>query len=219
MKKKRKLVAFDMDGTLLDGSIIRHLAEKFDFTFKLDEIQKDSTLLGYQKSEKIAALLRGLDELDIIATVSKMGMVKNWRDTVYELKAHEHIVGIISDSYSLACDYLKKRMNLDFSVANTLQSDQNHLLTGKVNMPLGWQEIGCNCKISVCKRYHLEKMARKFLIPVQDTIVVGDTISDLCMIERAGIGIALMPKDEILKEKSDMVITTHDLSKIIPLVL
>ena len=219
MRKKRKLVAFDMDGTLLEGSLIRLLAEKFGFTGKLEGIQRDSALLGYQKTEKIAALLEGLGELDIIETIGKMGMVKNWRNTMAELKAQGHVVGIISDSYTLACNYLRKKMDLDFAVANELQSDDNHMLTGMVRMPMGWQKIGCNCRISVCKRYHLERMAQKFLIPIQNTVVVGDTVSDLCMIERAGMGIALMPKDKILREKSDMVITTHDLSKIIPLVL
>lgn len=208
-----------MDGTLLDGSLIRDLAEHFDFTRDLYDIQKDSNLFGYRKTEKIAALLKGLNELDIIETMSKMKMVKNWRQTIEEIKAHEHVVGIISDSYTLACNYLRKKMDLDFAVANDLQTDENHILSGKVSMPLGWNEIGCNCRISVCKRYHLEKMAQQFHISLSNTVVVGDTVSDLCMIERAAIGVALMPKDDILKERSDVIITTPDLSKIIPLVL
>ncbi|MGI0102933.1 MAG: HAD-IB family phosphatase [Nitrosotalea sp.] len=219
MKKNKKLIALDMDGTLLDGTLIRNLAKDFDFTDDLYEIQKDPNLLGYQKTEKIAALLKGFNELDIIETISKMKMVKNWRQTIEEIKAHEHVIGIISDSYTLACNYLRKKMDLDFAVANELQTDENHILSGKVSMPLGWNEIGCNCRISVCKRYHLEKLAQQFHISLSNTVVVGDTVSDLCMIERAGIGVALMPKDDILKERSDVVITTPDLSKIIPIVI
>lgn len=110
-------------------------------------------------------------------------------------------------------------MGLDFSIANKLETDKKRVLTGKISMPLGWQKIDCICKISVCKRYHLEKISEKFKIPLANTIVVGDTISDLCMIERAGTGIALMPKDELIEKKSDVVIKTHDLSKIIPFVI
>ncbi len=213
------MVAFDMDGTLLEESVIRTLAKKFGFASGLSEVQNDSSLLGYQRTQKIAALLRGLDEIDVIETIGKMKMIKNWRSAIYELKAHGHVVGIISDSYTLACDYLRKKMDLDFSIANVLHSNENHLLTGRVSMPLGWEKIGCKCKISVCKRYHLEKMAQKFNIPLSNTVVVGDTVSDLCMIECAGLGIAMMPKDETIKEKSDKVITSPDLSTIVPLVI
>jgi phosphoserine phosphatase len=219
MKKNKKLIVFDMDGTLLDGSLIHNLAEGFDFTDSLHDIQKDPNLFGYQKTEKITSLLKGLDEVDIIEAISKMKMVKNWRKTIKEIKAHEHVIGIISDSYTLACNYLRKKMDIDFAVANDLQTDEHHILTGNVSMPLGWNEIGCNCKISVCKRFHLEKMAQQFQISLSNTVVVGDTVSDLCMIERAGTGVAMMPKDEILKEKSDLIITTPDLSRIIPLII
>lgn len=219
MRKNRKLIAFDMDGTLLDGSLISSLAEKFDFVQELHGIQRDSSLLGYQRTEKIASLLKGLSELDIIETVSKMSTVKNWRKTIEELKSHEYILGIISDSYTLACDYLKKKMNLDFVIANKLQTDQNNILTGKVDMPLGWNEIGCNCKISVCKRYHLEMMARRFDVKLSCAIAIGDTNSDMCMIEHAGTGIALNPKDKLLEERADIVIKSRELDRILPFAL
>lgn len=219
MQRKRKLIAFDMDGTLLEGRVIQVLAERHGFTEDFVKIQKDSILQGYQKSEKIALLLKGIHQDDIVKAVSDLKIVKNWRETIEELKQQEHILGIISDSYKVACDYLAKKMNLDFVIANKLDTDRKRVLTGRISMPLGWQKIDCKCKISVCKRYHLEKISEKFKIPLSDTVVVGDTISDLCMIERAGTGIAWMPKDRILEEKADIVIKTCDLRKIIPFVL
>ena len=39
------------------------------------------------------------------------------------------------------------------------------------------------------------------------------------MIERAGIGIAMMPKDDVIRARSDAVVTSPDLSAIIPFVL
>lgn len=217
-ENKKKIVAFDMDGTLLDGRVIQALAERFNFTSQLYKIQNDHSLAGYERSEKIAVLLKGLAEVDIIDTVSKMKMVDNWRQTIEEIKSCGYVTGIISDSYSLACEYLRKKMDLDFSISNTLQTDENHKLTGKISMPLGWEKIGCNCKISVCKRYQLEEICKKFGVPLSNTVVVGDTNSDLCMIKRAKIGIALMPKHKLIEECADVVIKIHDLSKIMPFV-
>lgn len=219
MKRERKLIVFDMDGTLLEGRTIQVLAERHRFAEALEKIQKNPGLHGYQKSEKISALLKGIHQDEIVKAVSEMKTIKNWRETIDELKHQEHVLGIISDGYKVACDYLVKKMGLDFAVANKLDIDRKRVLTGKISMPLGWEKANCTCKISVCKRYHLEKLSEKFEIPLSNTVVVGDTVSDLCMIERAGVGIAMMPKDEILKEKSDIVIDKHDLSKIIPVIL
>ncbi len=208
-----------MDGTLLEGRVIQVLAERHGFTEDFVEIQKDLTLQGYQKSEKIASLLKGINQDEIVKAVSGLKIVRNWRETIDELKQQGHVLGIISDSYKVACDYLIKKMDLDFAIANKLDTDRKRVLTGMISMPLGWQKIDCKCKISVCKRYHLEKISERFKIPLSDTVVVGDTISDLCMIERAAMGIAMMPKDKVLEEKSDIVLKTHDLRKIIPYVL
>jgi phosphoserine phosphatase len=42
----------------------------------------------------------------------------------------------------------------------------------------------------------LEKSADQFCVPIENTLAVGDTKSDICMIQRAGVGVAFMPKDE-----------------------
>jgi phosphoserine phosphatase len=218
MARHKKLIAFDMDGTLLEGRIIQALAEKYDFTDKLYKIQSNQNMEGYQKSQKIAYLLKGRHADEVTKITSEMKLIKNWRQAIYELQSHDYVLGIISDSYKFACDYLAEKMNLDFVIANDLKVDENDCLTGDLVMPFGWEKIGCSCKISVCKRYHLEKMAQ-FEIDIRDTAVVGDTVSDLCMIKRAGTGIAMMPKDRMLEDVSDVVIKTHDLNQILPFVL
>lgn len=208
-----------MDGTLLEGRLIHNLAERLGFADKLYDIQINSSLPGYKKTERIATLLKGNHQDEIVRSMKEMKIIKNWRKTIEEFKAHGYVLGIISDSYTLACNYLAEKMNLDFVVANKLEFDRENIITGLVSMPLGWEKIGCNCKISVCKKYHLEKTAKKFRIPLSDTIVLGDTLADLCMIKHAGIGIAMMPKDKTLEEESDIVIKTHELDRIVPFVL
>lgn len=84
MKRERKLIAFDMDGTLLEGRTIQVMAERHGFTEDLVEIQKDSSLQGFQKSEKIASLLKGLHQDEIVKVISNMKTVRNWRETIEE---------------------------------------------------------------------------------------------------------------------------------------
>jgi phosphoserine phosphatase len=46
-------------------------------------------------------------------------------------------------------------------------------------------------------------------------LAVGDTKSDICMIRRAGVGIAFMPKDEEIKKASDKIVSEPDLLKVL----
>jgi len=134
--------------------------------------------------------------------------------TIAILKYRGYKIGIISDSYTIAAGFVADRLHLDFVAANKLEI-LNGKITGNVEMPLGWDRIGCHCKISVCKRYHLEKIACRFCVPIENTLAVGDTKSDICMIQRAGVGIAFMPKDKEIKKASDKIVSEPDLLKVL----
>src|SRR5215207_1341830 len=134
-------------------------------------------------------------------------------DTVRSIQSHRLMAGH-EQTKAIAAGFVADRLNLDFVMANKLQIFKGKI-TGKVDMPLAWDRIGCYCKISVCKRYHLEKSADYFCVPIENTLAVGDTKSDICMIQRAGVGIAFMPKDEEIKKASDKIVNEPDLLKVL----
>ncbi len=211
---QRLLIAFDMDGTLIDGRLVFALADRFGLSDKVRKIQENRILHGYEQSISIARLFRGLSANDISEAIESIRLMKNCEKVVGELKEQGHILGIISDSYDIAVNYVAKKLNFDFCESNTLELDSNRKLTGNVNMPLGWQKNGCYCKISVCKRYCLERNAHKFQIGAGCTIAVGDTKSDLCMVENAAVGIAFMPKHRILEDRADASIKEPDFANL-----
>src|SRR5919206_5329268 len=207
---KRLLIAFDMDGTLINGRLVFALADRFGLSDKVREIQENRILHGYQQSQSIARLFKGLSVNNITEAVESLRLMRNCEKVVEDLKEQGHILGIISDSYDIAVNYVAKKLNFDFYESNMLELDSNGKLTGNINMPLGWQKNGCYCKISVCKRYCLERNADKFQIDAGRTIAVGDTRSDLCMVENAAVGIAFMPKHKILEDMADVSIKEPD---------
>jgi phosphoserine phosphatase len=211
---QRLLIAFDMDGTLIDGRLVFALADRFGLSDKVRQIQENRILHGYEQSISIARLFRGLSANNITEAIESIRLMKNCEKVVGELKEQGHILGIISDSYDIAVNYVAKKLNFDFCESNTLELDGNRKLTGNVNMPLGWQKNGCYCKISVCKRYCLERNAHKFQIGAGCTIAVGDTKSDLCMVENAAVGIAFMPKHRILEDRADVSIKEPDFANL-----
>jgi phosphoserine phosphatase len=210
----RLLIAFDMDGTLIDGRVVFAVADRFKLSDKVREIQRNRTLYGYEQSRNIARLFTGISADDITKAIESISLMKNCEKVVRELKEQGHVLGIISDSYDIAANYIAEKLNFDFCEANMLELDGNRKLTGNINMPLGWQKIGCYCNISVCKRYFLEKNVQRFQIGSGCTVAIGDTKSDLCMIEKAEIGIAFMPKHRILEERANFSIKEPDFANL-----
>ena len=208
------LAAFDMDGTLIQGRLVFALADRFDLSDKVRSIQSRRLMAGHEQTKAIASLFAGLTTKDLESAIASIPLTKNCERTIAVLKDRGYKIGIISDSYTIAAGFVADRLNLDFVMANKLQIF-NGKITGKVDMPLGWDRIGCYCKISVCKRYHLEKSAHQFCVPIENTLAVGDTKSDICMIQRAGVGVAFMPKDEEIKKASDKVVSEPDLFKVL----
>jgi HAD superfamily phosphoserine phosphatase-like hydrolase len=130
--------------------------------------------------------------------------MKNGQEIISALKIDGFKIGIITDSYSIAAKTLMNKLGIDFYAANDLVSS-NGLITGEVNMPLGWEKINCSCRISVCKRYHLQMYAKKYGINMEDTVAIGDSRGDVCMIKHAGIGISFMPKDNYINFNKNII--------------
>ncbi len=202
-----------MDGTLIDGRLVLALGNRFGVSNIVKTIMSERTA-GYKKSEEIAKLWKGLKPDDIVEAVASVPLMKGASDVIGQLKKKGHKVGIISDSYTLATGYIAKKLDMDFHLGNILVV-KDDLLTGELRMLLGWEKIGCACKISVCKRFHLERVAKLLNIALDKTIAIGDTASDLCMINAAAVGIAFNPKDKVLATDADCIINKLDLSEML----
>jgi phosphoserine phosphatase len=204
MTSELKLACFDMDGTIIDGRLVEVISKKFGLYDRIKRIQNDSSIFGYIKTQKIASILKGIDEKELVIAIDSISLMKNCQRIINLLKKNNYKIGIITDSYTIAAKILVNKLGLDFVAANDLQISGG-LITGEVRMPLGWEKINCNCKISVCKRYHLEMYARKYGIDIKNTVAIGDTRGDICMVNNAGIGIAFMPKDDCIGKHKNLI--------------
>lgn len=77
MSEKHLLIAFDMDGTLLDGRLVFALADRFGLSDKVREIQNNILLPWYEQSRKIARLFKGLDQQDVRNAIENIKLMKN----------------------------------------------------------------------------------------------------------------------------------------------
>lgn len=208
-----RLIAFDMDGTLIADRFIFRLARRFGFEAELEEMMARD-IPEYQKTKSIASLLKGISVKEIIDTLDQIPLSPGVQMTVAELKREGHVLAIISDSYTIVVEQLKERLGFDYTIANKLMVKRGKA-TGEIEMPLNWSSNRTGClKHSVCKLNALLSLSQKTKIPLERTVAVGDNTADICMLRQAGLGIAFNPKTPAVVQSADITIY-HDMSQLL----
>jgi phosphoserine phosphatase SerB len=212
-----KLVVFDMDNTLLRGRFIDVCAEKFGFKAELMNIratETDSVVIA----KRIAALLKGKNITELIKIADEIEIVEGTADIVNQFIEKGHIVGIISDSYDCITTHIKNKLGMHFSLSNELEFSKS-VCTGEVKIPsFFFSNSESICRHNVCKTNALLSLLTRYNIKRENSITIGDSLNDLCMIKEAGMGIAFCPTNELLNHHADVVIKEYSFEKLLTLV-
>jgi HAD superfamily phosphoserine phosphatase-like hydrolase len=193
IENSERLALFDMDGVLLDGRFIVSLAERTGRSAELAELLDHAVLPDAERTARIGKLFTGVPASTFIAAARSVPLDPNAIETVVGLRKLGYRVGIVSDSYFIATEIVRRRVFADFSVANLMRFRGGYA-TGNVLMgPAYVHPEGCtrheHCKANVM--YHL--MEHAGLTP-SHVLAVGDGLNDVCMLEAAGTSVAYRPK-------------------------
>lgn len=205
LKDAKKMVAFDMDDTILKGRFVDTFVEKFGLTAELADIRKkitDSTL----RTKAIAKLFKGKHVGELIETVDSIALIEDAADVVTELHNRGYIVGIITDSYGFVANHIKHKIGADYFLANELEFS-NSVATGEVKIPsFFFHNEHSSCLHTICKSNALDHILHKYDINHGNCIAMGDSENDICMVQKSGFGIAFRSKNEYLKQTADLLI-------------
>jgi phosphoserine phosphatase len=198
-KKRKKVIVFDMDSTIVDGEIIDEMAKLAGVGKKVAAITERGMRGEINFSESLQArvsFLKGLriKSLESIATTFKL--TKGSEELIAALKEMGFKVALISGGFSYFTDVLKKRLGFDYAFGNELEIKEGRL-TGRIKGRI----IDAKRKAEV-----LDEICRKEGITREEVVAVGDGSNDRIMVANAGLGIAFNAK-EILKKVADGAIT------------
>ncbi|MFN4285876.1 MAG: HAD-IB family phosphatase [Lacibacter sp.] len=206
VKGLEKMAIFDMDNTLLRGRFIDTCARLYGFEKELFSIRasgNDAVIT----TKNIARLLKGLNLSQILAVADSIPLVNDATDVIQELKNRGYVVGIISDSYDVVTNHIKNRVGADFSLANELEFSKS-VATGEVKIPsFLFHTEASVCKHTICKTNAVQHILRHYNIDINNTIAVGDSENDLCMIRHVGVGVAFCSANELLNYQADRIIS------------
>lgn len=213
----KKVAIFDMDNTLLRASFIHTAAEHFGFRKELIEIITTQSN-PFIRTKLIARLLKGRDFSELIRLADSIPVTEHTSEIIQLLRDNGFVVGIISDSYDCITNHFKNRFGFDFSLANELEFSKS-VATGEVKIPSFFlSHEGSMCNHEYCKTHALTHICNRFSVPVSDTLAIGDSENDICIIKKAGIGVSFCSSNQFLDAVADFIIKEADFKLLIPVI-
>jgi HAD superfamily phosphoserine phosphatase-like hydrolase len=196
---RKRFALFDMDGVLLDGRFVRELATGVGLLGDLSRFLDSSVLPDEERNRAIASLFAGVHLEAFEETARSIPLMPGAVDTVVALRKAGYVVGIVSDSFHVATEIVRRRVFADFSVGH-LMHFRNRLATGYATPPPAMLDTcGCAehraCKSNVVRR--LQEAAG--LLPRQ-SLAVGDGENDICMLRQVGLAVAFRPRSPAVAE-------------------
>jgi len=209
-RRNRRLVAFDMDSTLIQVEVIDELAKRFGVGDEVSAITAGAMRGEFDFKESLRrrlALLKGLDAGVLEQVAATLPLTEGAERLLTNLKRLGFKVAIISGGFTYFGERLKKRLGLDYVFANKLELKDGRL-TGRVTGPI---------VDGARKAELLRRLADKEGIDLQQVIAVGDGANDLPMLGIAGLGIAFHAKPKV-KAGARQSISTLGLDAILYLI-
>jgi phosphoserine phosphatase len=194
-----KLVAFDMDSTLINIECVDEIAEAAGRKAEVAAITEAAMrgdIANYGESlRRRLALLRGVP-VAALETVYAQHLQLNpgVEAFVQACQAAGLKTLLVSGGFTFFSDRIRARLKLDYARANKLDIEDGRLTGDLVARPWGTVVDGLE------KRRVLLEVAELMGIAPEQTIAVGDGANDLPMMAVAGLSIAFHPKPAVLEQ-------------------
>lgn len=209
-RRNRRLVAFDMDSTLIQTEVIDQLALAAgvgEEVFAITEAAMNGELDFKESLLRRVALLEGLEEGVLAEIAANLPLTPGADRLIRTLRTLGYKTAILSGGFSFSGEALRRRLGIDFVFANELEIKDGRL-TGAVE-----GEIVDGAR----KAELLRQLAEQEGLRLEQTIAVGDGANDLPMLDAAGLGIAFHAKPKV-RASAEQVISNLGLDGILYLI-
>jgi len=206
-RRNRRLVAFDMDSTLIQAEVIDELAKLAGVGGQVAAITEAAMRgeLDFQGSfRRRVALLKGLPESALQRVIDTIPLMDGAERLTGTLRRLGYKTAILSGGFTFVGRELQRRLGIDFLHANELDI-RDGFVTGEVK-----GEIVDGAK----KASLLTEIARRENLSMEQVIAVGDGANDLPMLRLAGLGIAFRAKP-LVRQSARQAISTLGLDGIL----
>lgn len=209
-RRNRRLVAFDMDSTLIQAEVIDELAKVAGVGAQVAAITEAAMRgeLDFQQSfRRRVGLLKGLRESALAEITQRIPLMDGAERLVGTLKRLGYKTAILSGGFTFFGRVLQERLGIDYLHANELAVSGGEV-TG---------EVSGDIVDGSRKAYFLKEIAERERLSLEQCIAVGDGANDLPMLRLAGLGIAFRAKP-VVRQTARQAISTLGLDGILYLI-
>jgi phosphoserine phosphatase len=209
-RRNRRMVAFDMDSTLIQVEVIDELARAAGVGEQVAAITEEAMQgkLDFSESfRKRLSLLEGLDASVLQEIADRLPLTQGAEHLISTLKKIGYKTAIISGGFEYFGRYLQNKLGIDYVYANQLE-----ITEGKVTGRVSGRIVDAARKAEI-----LQELAEKENISLHQVIAVGDGANDLPMLSIAGLGIAFHAKP-VVKQNARHSISNTGLDGILYLI-
>jgi len=206
-RRNRRLVAFDMDSTLIEAEVIDELASLAGVGEQVSAITERAMRGEIDFSESFrarVALLQGLEEGALQQVANQLKITEGAEHLIATLRTLGYKTAILSGGFTYFAQHLQNRLGMDYVYANELD-----IVDGVVSGNIKGVIVDGARKAEL-----LRQLAREEDIDLQQVIAVGDGANDLPMLSIAGLGIAFRAKP-LVKQSAEQSISTLGLDAIL----
>lgn len=197
-RRNRRLFAFDMDSTLIQGEVIDELAKMAavgEQVARITEAAMRGELNFDESFTRRVGLLKGLPADRIYALLDSITMAEGAERLIRTLKLLGYKTAILSGGFTFFARALQQRLGIDYVHANELEIVDGKA-TGRVVPPIvnGHRKATLLAEIAECEGFSLEQV-----------VAVGDGANDIPMLNLAGMGIAYRAKALVRQSVSQAI--------------
>lgn len=193
-RRNRRLFAFDMDSTLIQGEVIDELARMAgvgDQVARITESAMRGELNFDESFTRRVGLLKGLRSERVHSLLDAIPLAEGAERLIRTLKLLGYKTAILSGGFNFFARHLQERLGIDYIHANELEIADG-VVTGRVIPPI---------MNGARKAVLLAQIAGREGISLEQVVAVGDGANDIPMLNLAGMGIAYRAKP-LVREKA-----------------
>ncbi len=211
-----KLIAFDMDSTLINIECVDEIADAVGRKAEVSAITEAAMrgeIADFKDSlRRRVALLRGVTLADLEAVRrDRLRLNPGAAELVAACKRAGLKVLLVSGGFTYFADHVQQLLGIDYTRSNVLEIEHGVLTGRMVDQP--WGDICDGAE----KRRMLLQTCEQLGIRPQQAIAMGDGANDLPMMGEAGLSVAYHAKPKV-REQAMVAITGGGLDRLLEVV-